>query len=320
MRVNRRLLYVGVFLVAVGGIVVAADLGALDTAALADALRLWPIALIAVGLGLALRRSRVSLSSGLLAAAVPGLVLGGAFAIAPGFVGDCGVRDEPASFAGQQGAFDGPATITVRTGCGAIDVTTAPGSGWQLSGGNTAGRIPSVTSSSRTLEIDSIGGHGWQALEAGRDTWTLALPTSELDSVSFVGNASRTHIALPGARIGSLALTADLSEIVVDASAASITSLSARVNLGVLSIDLPAGSDLTGTLRVGGGQIQICAPAGLGLRVTTRGEASEVTVEGLEQAGPTWQNPEYVSAAHHADLDVRVSFGEVAINPIGGCK
>jgi hypothetical protein len=83
MRLNRTLLYTGVFLVAIGGAFTAADLGPLSTAALIDVLRLWPLALIAVGLGIALRRTQISLASGLLAAAVPGLILGGAMALGP---------------------------------------------------------------------------------------------------------------------------------------------------------------------------------------------------------------------------------------------
>ncbi len=89
MRVNRGLLYTGVFLVAIGGVLVAADAGAIDDARLADALRLWPLAVIAIGVSLVLRRSRFSLQGGMLAAALPGLVLGGAIAIAPTHLPDC---------------------------------------------------------------------------------------------------------------------------------------------------------------------------------------------------------------------------------------
>jgi hypothetical protein len=83
MRVNRTLLYTGVFLAAIGGAVMVADFAAISTPALIDVLRLWPIALIAIGLGIALRRTQLSLASGMLAAAVPGLILGGAMAVGP---------------------------------------------------------------------------------------------------------------------------------------------------------------------------------------------------------------------------------------------
>src|SRR5438477_195163 len=108
VRVNRRFLYAGVFLAAIGGVLVATDLDVVDTAALADAVRLWPLIPIAIGLGILLRRTQFSLSSGLIAAAIPGLVLGAAFAAGPRFVGDCGARRDPAGVATQQGTFEGP--------------------------------------------------------------------------------------------------------------------------------------------------------------------------------------------------------------------
>ena len=83
MRLNRTLLYTGVFVAAVGIAMLAADAGQLDAAALIQALGLWPVAIIAVGVGIVLLRTPVSLAGGLLAVAVPGLVLGGMFALGP---------------------------------------------------------------------------------------------------------------------------------------------------------------------------------------------------------------------------------------------
>jgi hypothetical protein len=94
MRSNRTLLYTGVFLAAIGAAFMAADIGPISTTALIDALRLWPLALIAIGLGIALRRTQVSLASGVLAAAVPGLILGGAMALGPRVALERGYWDE----------------------------------------------------------------------------------------------------------------------------------------------------------------------------------------------------------------------------------
>ena len=320
MRVNRRFLYWGIFFVAIGGILVASDLRAVDTPTLTDVLRLWPLALVAIGLSIVLRRTRLSLPGLMLAAAVPGLVVGGALAVAPRFIGDCGARGEPASVASTEGTFDGPATVTVRSGCGSLNVKTSPGNGWQFDAGNTAGRTPKIDSSPQSLSIDANGDNGPDFLDAGRDAWYLVLPTSDIDSVSLVVNAGRGQVALPGARINRLALTANAAEMLVDASAASVANLSAVINAGSLSIHLPADSDVVGSLRVGAGQLQICSPPGLGLRVTSRGTAEMVRVDGLQQHASEWQSPDYASATHRADLSVNVNFGVVEINPIGGCK
>lgn len=319
MRVDRRSLYAGLFLMAVGGVLVAADLRAVDAATLGDILRLWPLAIVALGLGLVLRRTQFSLATGMLAAAVPGLVLGGGLAVAPRFVGDCAARGGPASSATQQGTFEGPASVSVRTGCGSFTVSTAPGNGWQLAAGNTAGRMPSVSSSAQSLSIGSSGDERWRFLDDGRDSWELILPTSEIADLSLVVNAGHGSVSLPGARIGSLALTANASQVVVDASEASVADLSGVVNVGSLSIKLP-DSDLTGSVRIGAGELHICAPPGVGLRVTTRGAAKHVMVGSLEHVGAEWESPGYGTATRHADLRVSVNFGSVQIDPIGGCK
>jgi hypothetical protein len=94
MRLNRTLLYTGAFLAAIGVALLAADLTPIATDALIGALRLWPLALIAIGVGIALRRTRLSVASGLLAAALPGLVLGVAIAATPRLAIERGYWDE----------------------------------------------------------------------------------------------------------------------------------------------------------------------------------------------------------------------------------
>src|SRR3990170_1091857 len=122
MRVNRTLLYSGIFLVAIGAVVVAADIGGVRTEVLVDALRLWPLAVIAIGLGLVLRRTRVSLAGGMLAAAAPGLLLGGAFAVVPRVGNFCGLGDDLVPVATQQGTFGEATTVSITLGCGSLDV------------------------------------------------------------------------------------------------------------------------------------------------------------------------------------------------------
>ena len=319
MRVDRRFLCAGVFLMAIGGVIVAADLRALDAATLTDTLRVWPLAIIAIGLSVVLRKTRWSLAGLIVAAALPGIVLGSAFAVAPRFAGDCGARGDPASVATEEGTFNGPASVSVRTGCGSMRVSTGSADRWHLTAGNTAGRTPIVQASARSLSIASVGGEDWSFLDGGRDTWDVTLPTGDIEALSLVANGSHSQVGLSGARIGRLAITANASQVVVDASTASIADLSGAVNVGSLSIQLPADSDLVGSLRIGGSELRICTPPGVGLRVTTKGWPRTVLVDGLQQTGSDWQSADYASAPRRADLSVHSNFGSVHINPPGGC-
>lgn len=117
MRVNRRFLYSGIFLVAIGGVLAVADVAGLDSRLIADALRLWPLAIVAIGIGIVLRRTRFSLTGGILAAAVLGLLLGDGFALASRIAVDCAVDGAASTNAVQESFFDGPARVSVSTGC-----------------------------------------------------------------------------------------------------------------------------------------------------------------------------------------------------------
>src|SRR5690349_13691124 len=93
MAVDRRLLYAGLFLAAIGGVAVAADLAGVERGIVLRALQLWPLALIALGAGIVLRRTRLSLPAGVLAAVAPGLLIGGGFAVGPPAAAECGTTD-----------------------------------------------------------------------------------------------------------------------------------------------------------------------------------------------------------------------------------
>jgi hypothetical protein len=90
MRLNRTLLYTGVFVLAVGVALLLADVRQVGSAELIAVLGLWPLAVIGAGIGLIARRSPLSLAGGLLAAALPGLVLGGILALGPRLAVDRG--------------------------------------------------------------------------------------------------------------------------------------------------------------------------------------------------------------------------------------
>jgi hypothetical protein len=320
MRVNRRFLYWGVFLVALGAVLVAADLNGVDDATIADWLRLWPLAILAIGIGIVLRRTRFSVAGGMLAAAVPGLVLGGMFAVGPDFAIDCGGRGEPSSFVTRDGTFDGPARIDVTMGCGTLVVTTAQGNGWKIEAGNSADQTASVSASGTSLSIDSGRRHGWFGSGAGRDVWRLALPTSTIDDLSLVVNAGEGDIDLAGADVGRLDLTTNAGQTTVELAETSLTTLSGTVNAGQLSIGLPATTDVTGSMVVNAGEVELCVPSGVGLRVHQTGVLGATSFNGLHQSGSDWQSPDYATAAHRTDLTVTVNLGSVDINPTGGCK
>lgn len=320
MAINRRFLYAGLFLVALGGVLVAVDLAAVDTSIVANALRLWPLALIAIGVGIVLRRSRYALVAGIVGAMIPGLVLGGGLAVAPRHALECGAGAETTESATQGGTFTRPGVVQVETTCGSISIGTRPGADWQLVSSSDAGHVPDVELTGDVLQIASAGGEDWDWLDTGRDTWTLTLPTTALEQVLVNVDAGRASLALPGADIGTLNLIGNGAEIVADLSAAQVVELDGTLDFGRLAIQLPQQGTYSGVIRVDAGEVRLCVPFGLGVRVDFAGSPREVRINGLRSEGTAWENDLYQSATNRADLSVKVNFGSVAINPIGGCK
>ena len=319
MQINRKFLYWGVFLVAMGAVLVIVDLDGVDERMLLDALRLWPLAVLAIGVGIVLRRTRYNVAGGVLGAALPGLVLGGAFALGPQ-IPDCGSHGDPSSFITREGTFDGPATVDVVTGCGVLVVTTAPGDAWLLNAGNTSDREPRVEASGNTLVIDDGRRHDWRSFGAGRDVWRLTLPTSAIDDLSLTVNSGSGDIDLGGAQLGDLDLTTNAGHTTLDLTDATLSSISGTVNAGQLSVELPSAADVTGSIEVNAGGVDICVPDGVGLRVHNTTVLGSTSVNGVDQGEGDWQSPDYSSAAHRADLTVTVNLGSININPTGGCK
>ena len=114
MRVKNSYLYWGVFLLALGGAIAAVTYLQPDPTAVVDVLRYWPLVVIAFGVGLVLRRTQFNVAGGILAAAVPGLLLGSAIAVGPQVGWDCAPHDrELTSLHADQGTFSAPARVDV---------------------------------------------------------------------------------------------------------------------------------------------------------------------------------------------------------------
>jgi hypothetical protein len=311
-------LYWGVLLVALGGVTIAADSGLVAESTTLAALAWWPIVPIALGAALLLRRTRYSVGAWLLAAALPGLVVGGAIAATPGLAIDCLDSDRQA-LTTQTGELRGAASVTVSAGCGSLVVDTAEGDAWRLEASDHRATA-SVDATGTTLAIDAGSNGQWDADVDRTTTWRLTLPTSSIGTLELNLNTGESDIDLAGAEIDTLRAEANAASATIDASGATLRAVDATVDLGTMSIRLPSGGDLSGTLDVNLGELLVCLPGDLGLRVTQGDDVGEVRYDGQVQHRGAWQSPDYEQAAHHADLLVNVSLGSLEFDPIGGCK
>ena len=320
MTVRHRFLYLGVFLVAVGGVTLAAQGDLFGSDAAAQALRLWPVVLIALGAGLLLHGTRFGLAGGLVAAAMPGLLLGGALVAAPRLVPECSGGVAPGSVVSRQGTFDGPATVDLTFACGDLSVVTAPGPGWEIQTGDSGATTATVASTPSRLSVASSG--AWRAFGpvGGGATWWLSLPTATTLDLAAEINAGRASLDLAGAQLRSASFTVNAGDARVDLSGAAVGQLSMRVNAAAASILLPATQDLTADLSVSAGSLKVCAPSGLGLRVHATTVLASANYGDLVRAGDAWESSRYATANHHVDVTIAATVGGVEINPQGGCQ
>jgi hypothetical protein len=319
MNVDRRFLYLGVFLVAMGGVLLIAQSAAITTEDVAQALRLWPVLVIALGIGLLLRRTRFDVQGGMLAAAMPGLLLGGVIVATPEMAIDCDGVD-PVTFATRQGTFSGAASVELTLACGEMSVTTAPGSAWQLQTGSTDGAAPVVAVSPDRLTVASSNRERPFGVSRGDDVWRVALPVASTLDLAAEISAGRGRFDLAGAQLGDVDLVVNAGEARVDLTEATVARLSMHVSAARVSLLLPADSDLDADLMVNAGALTVCAAPELGLRIHHDGVLESTTFGGLVRSGDSWESPGYSMANHHADVTVSVNVGSVHINPVGGCR
>jgi hypothetical protein len=325
MTVRRGTLYLGVFLLAAGAVTLGAETGALDRTAVAGTLgALWPIAVIAIGVGLVLRRSRAALVAGILAAAVPGLALGASFAAVPEIA-----LGTPCSAAGssavtapagtREGTFGMTAAVDLSLSCGELTVTAQPGSAWRVDARDGANRRTDVTADATRLAATTNRAKGGWGLHTGRADMDVVLPTGSTLDLHTELNAGRGRLDLAGARLGAVRLEVNAGDLRTDLAGATLDRLAVEVNAGSVAIGLPADS-FSGDLAANAGSLALCVPDGLALRVRSTAALGSIDVDGLVRAGDAWETPGYATARNKADLAIEASVGSVTINPEGGCK
>src|SRR5215210_7549371 len=128
MHINRGLLFWGLALITAGLVALAAMQGIVDRSALADAWRLWPVVLIAIGLAIVLSRTPFAAVGTVIAALVVGIAGGAVIAVGPGVVSCGGQRGPPHTFGGD---FTLPTPrVDLELSCTSLMATMTDGTSW----------------------------------------------------------------------------------------------------------------------------------------------------------------------------------------------
>jgi len=320
VQINRRFLYIGLFFITFGGVLLAARQGWIPESAVAALWQLWPVLLIAIGLSIILSRRSVGWIGGVivsvcLGAMAASLVQGGALP----FVG-CSGGETGIPFTTQEDQLASQAEMDITFSCGELSVVTGDGATWSVSGSSSDGKVPDIERSDSGMSVESRNRSF--PFSGGRETWTVRVPTEPTIDVGVTLNAGSGDVKLDGATLAGVRSTVNAGSLTLDLRGArAITSLGGTVNAGSAITWLPELS-VEGSLTVNAGSLVICAPDGIGLRLHTGNNpisSNNFDQAGLVQTDDGWETPGYDSASVQTELNVSANAGSASLNPSRPC-
>jgi len=322
MHVDRRFLGWGVFFIVAGGVALAVRAGALSADQVSQVWRLWPLVLVALGVAIVLARTPLGWLGGILVAATFGLLAGSAFS--GGLVGPtCGFDlADRAPGSGAETTVDGQlaegASVALAFDCGALNVTTAPGTAWSLA--YRQDRVPRVDATPQALDIRAPEG----SFLGGGSDWRLSLPDDPRFALDVTANGASVDLRLANARLSRFKGTFNAGSFVLDLSGADLAAsggLDVQVNAGSGSLRLP-DSSFGGRVDVNAGSLEVCVAEGTGLHVVTSGAlaSTDFSSSGLVATGSTWESPGYATPETKIELTLSANAASVTVRRDGGCS
>lgn len=316
MRIRRGLLFAGLFFIPLGAVTLLVRAGTIDPEALDEVWRLWPLILIGFGIALLLGRSRAASLGTAVAALVLGTLVGGVIAsgdVLVGSISDCGLSTGAPERLDESGSFGGLATVALDLRCGSVDLSTRPGSAWQVSA-DYQGSAPVVASTDRRLDVRV------PATEGRHDDLTVITPATLLRAVDLTTNAGGGSLILDGAGLGLIKVDANAGDILIDAGRATVDRLDVMLNAGRARITLGSGAT-TGSISVNAGAIELCVPPDAPLRLDVNDQLTFVqnlADRGLQQTGTIWNRAG--AGPSLIDLDIDGNVASFTLDPKGGCR
>ena len=324
MRIDRGLLGWGVFLIVLGAVPLAVRGGYVETDTVRRAWELWPLVLVGIGLGLLLQRTQLAVVGGLVVAITFGLIGGSVLSVGvEGGFASCSFSDgTPGTpFSTQTGSLGTSPTVDLELNCGELDVVTATGPGWVVTGSDDDGQGPVIEASADRLQVRSRNRTGIGFTRRG-DQWRITLPTDPVTTLKVAVNAASARLNLARAHVPDVTVSVNAGEITLDLSeAVQVGQLDASANAGSLKLRLPNAS-LMGSVSANAGSIDVCVPDGVALRL--RGSDNPLSSNnfdqrGLVKNGNTWTSPGYDAATVRIDLAASANAGSITLNPEAGC-
>ena len=319
MHVRRRYLNLGIFLLCLGAVPLAVDVGFLTPGVAAQLAQLWPLILIGLGVGIILRFSSVQWLGGIVVVGTFGLLVGAL--LAGGVPGVGCVGDQVAgSTVTQSGTLNG-SSIDVDVSCADLIVdNAATDSSWQV---QATTEQPPTISSDGTLTLHSSQGAGIP-FAGGRERWLVSLPSQLLGLPTYIHlNASSGQLTFGPGELDHVSVDVNAGDVNVDLHNVDLSHgpLNLTLNAASANLDLPnSGLGAVGTVHINASSLNVCADPGLALRFNydeTLG-SNDFASAGLTRSGDSWMTPGYGASAPHVELDLSANVSSISVSRSGG--
>jgi hypothetical protein len=313
----------GLLFVAVGAVPLAVDAGLFSPEAAGSLWRLWPFALVSLGLALLGRGTPAGPLFRVVTALLVGSLVGGLLdAGAGGSLGSlaCGEATDLTPFSTQSGELATLASVEIRFDCGDLTVAEGTAPGWTVSGRSSEGRTPLVDAAPGHVVLRTPEGGGFRPFVA-RHQWVVTLSPSPAMSLHVTANAATATVDLHGTSVEALDLTVNAGSARVDGNGSPLSTLRIVVNAGSAAVSLP-DADLSGSITVNSGSLRLCAPPDLGLDLAASTDPTgvlDLARGGLVAIGSHWQSRDLATAAHRAILEIAAHVGRVELDRDGDC-
>ena len=321
MRVNRGLIFWGVALVTAGAVALAiqSDLIAGETAR--EAWRLWPVALIVIGLAVIGARTSFAMPATLAA----GLVVGGlGGTLVAGWpdgmsIGCGGETDSRAAADGTFGAA--AASVTLDFDCGDLAIGTAQGSSWAVDARYGSDGEPEISSDAESLRVVLNDAGSFIGFADDRQSWDVTLPLDTELALDVSANAASSVLDLDGANFSDLSIDANAGEVKLGLGGAAVTELSINANAGAVDLTVDQATTAAGRIEMNAGSLDLCVADGVAIAITVSDDnvtfSHNLDDSGLTRQGDTWSTDDGVA---DVNLEIEGNAASFTYNPEGGCS
>lgn len=321
MHLNRGLLFWGLALVTAGATALSVQQGYIDRDVVADAWRLWPVILIAIGLSIVLARTPYSVLGTILAALVLG-VAGGALVTVGPSVGCTG--NVPTDLDAQSGDFSGDrASVNLEFNCGELNVAMDSGNGWTAGTASTGNREVVLRADGESLQISATNEEGFN-WNGGKQRWDVGLGSELAYELRVGANAADANLDLAGGTFDRLEIDPNAASLFIDLSGTTVGDLDMSMNAGSAEIQTDADTALAGRFTMNAGSFELCVPDEAALRITVADAnftfSHNLDNSGLTRSGDSWTSDAFDGADTFIDLRLEGNAASFTLNPDGGCS